>query len=581
MADGGVFLSTEDRPLLLKRSLDLIEACNVSKGIRSAYYRNIYSVIETGRQDGTKSKINLLWGHIDRLASHLFSPTALRALIDCENEYPKNILDQCRIAARILTRDWERTNTDTLFGSGVFEALRYGLCLLKQWPEAEGEDRVPVYRSSLVMPWNFGVTNEFNNTLERQDAMCETIMLTLPEVWRRIHHMPNAEQLFERIKTHASKSNIGDQQNSYLHTVFSTSPLSTGVQNMLRPVPGGIVQLNNDPNYSIMGPQIGVDVVKMYELWVRNGADYHTIQIIDPDVMIAPGPYTKLSNLLISGAEHSGLHPYTRICPNDVTGYFWGRSEVCDLIEPQSLISTWADDITRLFGLQIDKILAFMGDDGLNDEKYDQFRAAGYLNLDPNSKVQDLTPSFPPEAMQLLQFAMGLVNTIGGFDNIMSGQNQPGVRSAEQGETLKQMASPRLLDRSLLVERNCAQALDLRMSLHQAKDPNHYWTDPNNPEGTRFILADLPEDRRVSVDSHSGSPIFRSRHEQQVAFLLKAGVIDGESALELFDDIPMKDTLILRWKEKQAAQAALLKELQQRDPEGFTKLLEHQKSGRK
>lgn len=567
----GVFLP-DDKRKLLDRSLQLIEACKVSQTIRAAYARALYAVIETGRQDGTRSRANMLYSHVDKLASHLFS-AGLRFTIDFEYEYPKDILERGRIASRILTRDWERTNTDVLFQQGVFECLRYGSCFLKQWVQQEGDDRQPVFYSSLVMPWNFGVTNERNNSLDRQDAMCETITLTLPEVWRRIAHLPDAEALFKRIKANASRGQSGGEADSFLHPVFSTSVLQTGVQNMTRPVPGGIVQLNNDPNYAIMGPEIGVDLVKMYELWVRNGDDYATVQIIEPDILVSPTPYTKVSNVLISGQTHSGLHPYTRICANDVTGYIWGRSEVVDLIEPQNLVSTWCDDASRLFGLQIDKILGFAGFDGLNDESYDQFRASGYFKMDQGATVQDLTPRFPPETLGMIQFAMMLVNKLGGFDNIMDGQGQPGVRSAEQGELLKSMASPRLLDRSLLLERQCAAAGDLRLSLREAKDGHGYWTDPNNIEGTKFVLADLPEDRRVSVDSHSSSPIFKDKHQQLVAFGLKAHILNGESAIELLSDLPMKDILIQRWKEAQAQEAAIVKTLMEKDPKDAVSLL--------
>ena len=76
--------------------------------------------------------------------------------------------------------------------------------------------------------------------------------------------------------------------------------------------------------------------------------------------MIAPR--FKKSNLLISGDTHSRLHPYVLIQANEMQGYIWGRPEIADLIEPQGLLSTWCDDTRRLYGLQIDKILAFSAD---------------------------------------------------------------------------------------------------------------------------------------------------------------------------------------------------------------------------
>ena len=310
---GGIYLPRDDSRALLARALELIASCNSSQNIRSAYARQIYAISQTGRQDGTRSKFNLLYSFLDSLASHLYSPTDLRFTIDFENFYPKNVEEQAKVVGRILTRDFERSNTDMTFAQGVFEALRYGAAFLKQWVQMEGEDNLPVYYKSLVMPWQLGVTNEQQTDLGRQDAICETMTLTLPEVWRRIHHLPDAEKLFTRIKGNARKGMAGDEQNSFFHQVLSTSTLNTGIQGMTRPVPGGIVQLNNDPNYAIVGPQVDVDLVKMHELWVRDREDWVTIQVVEPDVLVSPTPYFKPSNLLISGSMHSGLHPYTRI----------------------------------------------------------------------------------------------------------------------------------------------------------------------------------------------------------------------------------------------------------------------------
>lgn len=574
MPDAGGLYLPSDHKEILRYALNLIEACRISQGIRAAYARQLYATIETGRTDGTRAKINKLYRHIDRLQSHLFSPTDLRFNADFENAYPKQMLERAIVAAKILTRDFEATNADMLFGQGVFESLRYGTCFFKQWVEGQidGNRTINTYHQSLVMPWNFGVTNERNNSLDRQDALCETITLTMPEVWKRICHLPDAQKLFKRIQGNSKKGEAGDEQNSFFHQVLSTAQISTGVQGMTHPVPGGIVQLNNDPNYAVMGPEIGVETAKMYELWVRDIDDYKTIQIIEPDVLVAPSSIFKPSNLLISGMEKSHLHPYTRICANDTNGYMWGRTEIADLIEPQGLLATWSDDVTRLFGLQIDKILGFAGFDGLADENYDQYRAAGFFNMPQGATVQDLTPQFPPMSLEMLNLASTTIDMLGGFDNIMNGQGQPGMRSEGQAELAKQMASPMIRDRSLLIERQLAQAADLRMRLRMAKDGATYWTDANKPDETKFNLSDLPEDIRVTVDSHSSSPIFKDQHTQVLFALAKMGVIDGKSLLEL-TDIPNRDVIIDRLEEREKQKAQFMQQLMQHDPEAFAKLV--------
>ena len=45
--------------------------------------------------------------------------------------------------------------------------------------------------------------------------------------------------------------------------------------------------------------------------------------------------------------------------------------------------------------------------------------------------------------------------------------------------------------------------------------------------GTRF--ADLPEDWRITVDSHSSSPIFADENTQMVFAAQKLGIVDGDA----------------------------------------------------
>jgi hypothetical protein len=348
------------------------------------------------------------------------------------------------------------------------------------------------------------------------------------------------------------------EPTSFFHQVLSTSQLNTGLSGSTSPVPGGIVSLGNDPNYPIMSPVIAAPVVQMRELWVKDDtSDYTTIQMVEPDILIAP--LFKKSNLLASGSK---LQPYRLIQPNIVTNWFWGRSELVDLIEPQALLSQTCDDIKRLFGLQIDKILAFVGENTITDELYSQFRMAGYTNLGQGADVKDLTPKFPPEAMPMLKMLMDVINMLGGFPEIMQGKGEQGVRAGGHAELLQKMASPQLKDRSLIVERNCASAGDLTLGLMEAKDAQRYWTKSDTVEDmekSSFLLSDLPEDWRVAVDSHSTSPVFADEHAQLLFALRKEGDVDGEYMLNNLP-IPNRESAIIALREKEKKQAELLQQ---------------------
>lgn len=566
---------------LIRFANDMIQACMESSNNRASEARLINAIVETGRTDGAKSKINMLYNHLDRLTAYLYSPTDLRFTLDFENDYPERIYQQAAVVARGLTRDWERNNIDTLFGGGVFEALKYGSCILKQWTEADDED--VSYQSRLVSQWNFGVYTEDENDLAKQEVLCERMYITMPEVWQRIHKLPGAKDLMKKIRSHARGGESDWSSTSFFHQVLSVSALNTSGTVNPSPPPGGIVDLANNQNYGMMSPSVGIDRVLMHELWVKGEKDYVTIQVIDPDIIITPfrkeGVVMRMQNLLIPGDMHTGRHPYTLIQPNQMRGYIWGRTEIADLVEPQMLLSMGADDASRLLGVQVDKIIGYSGVDGMTDERYDAMRGAGWASAPQGATMTDLTPKFPAELLPMLKFYIEQLNVLGGFSDLMQGRGESGVRAGTHANTLLKTGSPRLRDRSLLVERQCATAADLTLLLKTAKDGDQYWTKAetlNDIKETTFRLTDLPDDRRVAVDSHSSSPIFADDHQQLIAFGLKAGFIDGEEAL---DDLnyPNRERKKQKYRLKQVAQKKQLDELKASDPEAFAKILSHGK----
>jgi len=502
---------------------------------------------------------------LGRTAGHLYSPTELRFSIDYDNEYDKNKLAWASRAARHLTLNFSRTDTDQLFGRGVYESLKYGLTIMKQWPQRVRQGEPPKYNARLVMPWQFGVYREDVNELENQSVICETTMLTLPEIWQRIWHLPEADALYAKIAQHASDGGDSmDGPGSGAHPMWPGTQLSLEQPSAV-PGSGGIVQLFGQPDYSVIGPNVTVPMVMFHELWVQGQDDWRTVQFVEPDILITR---YKLNNLL-TGDINSNLQPYSLIQPNVKSGMFWGVSELSDLIRVQQWLSTTADDVQRLFGLQVDKILGFVGFDGMKDEVYDNFRSAGYMGMPLGSDIKDITPKFPAEAIPMLRLLIDFINLVGGYPNLMMGQGDTGVRSGVQTDTLLKTGSPRLRTQSLTVERQCAKAADLRFSLMQYKDGRNYWTDGKDIEtikASSFLLKDVPSDRHISVDSHSSSPIFADDHEQLIAFGIKAGFLDGEDAI---DDLPYpeKEKKKTRLRERQKAAAEEKQKILQEHPE--------------
>ncbi len=547
-------------------ALNVIEDCRVSQGTRQALAQYQTILIESGKTNGQRALVNKLVGHCDRLASYLFSPTSLRFHVSFERHHSKEILSWAAMAARVLTKEWKRKDSDLTFGLGVEVAVKFGASIFKL---NNGHDGIT---GRVLMPWQFGVYSEDINGLGEQEAVCETGSMTLHEAWRRIQNLPDAEKLYKRICTNASEGSSADTPNTFFHQIVSSSVLNTN--GISSPVPpGGVVSLGAGAGSAFVGAETRARTVKYHQLYVRDDDfdDYTTFLIIEPDILVTP--LYKRSNLWAPKTL-----PYTLIQPNITPGYFWGRSEVADLEEPQILLATWFDDIRRVIGCQYDKLIAFSGYDGITDERYAQMRGQGYLDGPPGSSVNDLTPKLPGEALQAIDLLIRQMEEMAGFGNILSGQGEPGVRAGNHAESMIRTASPRLRDRSLIIERQCADAADKMFAKMRVIDGDKYTTaheDGADSKSSEFLLEHLPDDWEIEVDSHSSSPVYEQDHKDMIGFGLKSGFIDGHSAIELLP-FPNKDMLQARFQtieNNKAKQEQMRIQMAQQHPETAGKLL--------
>ena len=529
---------------------DLIDTCRVTASARGSEARELRKWRHDGSDDGDPTIYNFLDSHIDRLTSYLYSPSDLRFMLEFTDRMPADMLQKAMVTSRVLSREFERRDIDMTFATAVDQGLTYGSSFVKLlW----GHGGIT---SRLVMPWQFGVYNEAENDLGMQEAVCETTYITTESLWRRVSHMSNAKELYKRAVGHARRQNITeDEAPTFLRATLSGSQPGIQTAQPYTSQPGGMVSGSAAPGMAHV-PQLGVDLLRMHELWVVNDktGDYTTLQVVEPDILITRPDRRR--NMFVP--EYL---PYTMVQANHQPGYFWGRSELAPLLKLQRLVGDRLADIKRIMSLQYDRIFAFTGWSGMNDELYDQFRNAGWIANDaPGAKIEDLTPKLPENAFQEVQTLLKFMEQTSGFSNILSGEGEPGVRAGNHAQTLLKTASPRLRDRALITERQCADVGDKALQLLANKEAKAFWTNPDDGGKSDFLLKQMLEhEYRVIVDSHSSSPIYQEDHAQMAAFLLKSGVIDGESVLDLLP-VPMRDTLQNRWKSAQEAKAKMARE---------------------
>lgn len=553
----------------------IVNKCQASRGARESAYRIYGQWIERGwaSDDGAGglALANMLYCHDDRLASYLFGAGDLNFALGFEERLKREWLERGQVAARAVTAEWVNGDIDLLFGAGVKLAVDYGFCLLKQLVgqrvSSDGRPEFEFHGGRLVMPQMFAVMNETVNDLDKQEAFVETMMLNEWEVWRRIRHLPDADKLMKRIKANSDKQSGVSPPTSFMHQVLSTALLDLSPAAAGKPRPGGWVQTGGGNNYPNAGPQVDIDLYPVEEITVRDDdtGDWTTMVWMRPDILISP--YGAPKNLCVPG-----FHPYTLIQPNFEPGYFGGRSEIADLMQLQAWLTTHLSDINKIMGQQFDKFIGYSGADGINAEEYAMLKAQGFVNLGQGGSATDLTAKMPEAAIPLIREILFLMERVSGFPPITSGGGEPGVRAGVHADTLLKTGTARLRDRSLLVERQCAKAGALTFAILAAKGTTVYWTDPND-ELSDFTLEQVAKlSPRISVDSHSSSPIYQDDHLQQIAFLAKAGILDPVSVIEMLR-LPNKDLLIERAKERMQQQQEMLKKLEQEDPEAFARVI--------
>ena len=181
--------------------------------------------------------------------------------------------------------------------------------------------------------------------------------------------------------------------------------------------------------------------------------------------------------------------------------------------------------------------------------------------------------------LPIIKYVQEQINTLGNFPEVLQGKGESGVRAGAHADTLLKTASSVHRDSALLLEHQCASCADLTMTLMEAKEDRKFWTDPENMEDSSFMLSDLPEDWRVTVDSHSSSPIFADDAVQLLFQLRKIGDIDGEFLID-HTAVPDKETAKSSLKQRQKKGAETQEKLLgQLSPEGKDKAIEKMLGG--
>ncbi len=569
---------------------DLLEKCSVSRSERLQRGTLLKNLFLTGNEDGNPAIYNHSYAFLDNLSSYLYSPVELRFNIDFYGSSNPVERAKMRAATSEFHKYFRRSGIDTKLEEGVTWALDKGKTFIKlKWTnDGLGGD--------LLQPEVMSVLEENLSSLNEQDAFIQSTFITPDRLWRRLRTNPNRDTLMRRAQQYLTPGKGVSESDAQLRQVIvggiqpyvSSSQPSTGTR--------GQVNWLNPPSPQFSA-QVAASLIPFHEAWVWNDdvgeeGDWTTIQFVGNDLVVAGDithrnifadqfdPANTAKTLVPS--DHNpltGKHPFIEICPNPLDGYFWGRSELCNVGLLQKSINCRVDGINQMLRRQEDPPKFFSGMNGMKASAYSMMKkAGGYLtDSNPNAKVHDLYPQLPEKLFESLHEFEGMFDKMAGFTPQMSGRGESGVRSQGHAESLIRTGSPRFKDRALAIERQVEEmggiVLDM-LKAHVGK-PLEAWLPKQDAgiEGelpaedpldmppvpgtvsVEFLFHDLPDNAKVVVDSHSSSPAFAQETRTLMFDLLKVNAIDAEQLL-LHLHPPGMDAMVENLQRAKAEKAA-------------------------
>lgn len=530
---------------------DLINQCTVSRQDRvyqCETYRNFYF---TGTADGSAGVDNEIFAEVDQLSSSLFSPVDPHYAITFSHSDTDENRAMGEAAASYLSTDFQRHGVDEMFAEAVNWGLIEASCFIKLLWDRGGFDPYLVGQTFM------GVFNEATTDLDRQDAFVHTTFVTPASFERSIKGHPEEAAIMRAVARMAQADMSGTDGPSGLRRLLIGGTIPVNLTPPQTSTPAGWVQWIRGPS-AVMSPATLASLIQVDELWVLDNEreDYTTFQLVGDNVIEG-----KLQRRNLCGIK--GRHPFIQVAPNAIKDYFWGRSEVSALMMAQEAVSAQVNGISKTMRMQEDPPLSFQGITGnIEDKRSALMRPGGRIaEVSPQFKIENHAPKLPEAALPWLNELKDIFHRASGFEAPVSrGLGDQSMRSGLQANTAVRMATPRLRDRALAVERRYAALGDLGFQILRAKLSTRFeirTKKTNQSEPTSFLFDQIPDDYRLEVDAHSSSPAFADDARRLAFDLARLKAIDDVDLIRLTHP-PREDTLIANAEERHRQHAAML-----------------------
>lgn len=577
---------------------EVVNECQVSQVDRinrGAFYKN-YFLYGSENAEGA-AIFNKTFAYIDDLESLLYSPVSLRFHIG-DPDVP-NVLEQAkgRASSGKLRQMARQSETDTMISSAVSWSLVKGKTFIKQAFKGDG------FAPDLVQPEAMGVMRESHGKLdENMEAFTHSMLITPYQLHRLVANHPDKEAILKKAKRYTLSgvnglsAADGSSKQVIVGGLYPFQPAGSPNPNTTR----GIVDWMGGPSPTL-APNVAATMLRLDEAWIWDDdrQDWATFQIIGDDMLIF-GKYQIVNAMAHNtdsqqaAPELKGKHPFVEFCPNPMDGYFWGRSEIPNVMMLQEAINSRINGINAMLRKQENPPKKFVGGTGVNQNALAKFNKPGgyWVDSNPNAKIDEVPSTVGADLWNSLHEYERMFDEMGGLPPIARGRGEAGVRSQGHAETLVRMFSPRFKDRALLIERDVEGLGGLMLDLARVHVDKKMlaWVpqEASNGQGVEnpllqppapgmvsvpFSFADMDDDVTVTVDAHSASPAFMADAKALAFDLLKIGAMDPIDVIE-HTDAPNPEELIAGVERRAAQKAAQLAELEKSDPKAAMKAIE-------
>jgi hypothetical protein len=500
--------------------VEILQECTASQRDRENFYKGCRNQYLFGSTAASQAKVNKIKPTVDLESALVYAPESIQFWVNLppDEDDPSNF-DRIEPVIDSINDQWHDTGLDMIAADAVTWGFVNGCSIVSVLPEAhvvdkEGKEEVS-FVAHLINPASFGVYNEYQPDMLKQEAVVMTSLLTRSQIEYRFRKNPRVNEfVFQE----------GDSETKGQGVVFVSSATSTTAQGFASPFSGGQFP------YS---PESGSkQLFRLHDVyaWDDDRGDYRLFQMTDTDILFdAP----------IGDVGIPGRLPFIKICPRPLPNYFWGYSLVDALSPCQEWYMQRMNQIDKLWEKTLKPPKVVYGSTQLGEEKEAALNRPGgygYFSQKGMSEVQELKVEIPDSSFMMMDNLNHFFLEMSGLNESMQGKQAAGNRteqmasgtlrvSAAQVRRIALTIEPQLEDAASLLWRYIQRYSDIRLPEVDGQT--------GQPNGKTFLPADFPEHAKVKIDGHSASPLYVEDHAQLAQGLMRYGAIDQETLIRL------------------------------------------------